>query len=210
MVTLRSAALRAALLAVLSLVRPANGIGCHQLYAAQYCCASPAIDTNTQQAVGCRRDNTVDMLCFALDGVVCDGTLYLEYTNSTDADDPVDATSCNDRVYTSSDTIFNRSQPCYFIDPNNKHDFHTALALSVFFGPLGLDRFYLGYHGYGFAKLCTGGFFTLGWLADIILIALQIVKPADGTQYFMPHYGPRSYGLFQKADEEKYEDFSCE
>lgn len=135
------------------------------------------------------------MLCFALDGVVCDGTvslspsqhsrpralalrhlvppphrrppthliltqphhdititvappwlrqLYLEYTNSTDADDPVDATSCNDRVYTSSDTIFNRSQPCYFIDPNNKHDFHTALALSVFFGPLGLDRFYLG------------------------------------------------------------------
>ena len=54
------------------------------------------------------------------------------------------------------------------------------------------DHVVLRYHGYGFAKLCTGGFFTLGWLADIILIALQIVKPADGTQYFMvrPVYLP--------------------
>ena len=70
--------------------------------------------------------------------------LHLEYANATGADDPAGTTSCNGRVYNSSDTIFNLSQQCYFIDPHNKHEFHTALALSVFFGPLGLDRFYLG------------------------------------------------------------------
>lgn len=54
----------------------------------------------------------------------------------------------------------------------------------------GLDRFYLGYPGIGLLKLCTLGFFFLGQLIDIILIATQVLKPADGSSYIIPYYGP--------------------
>jgi len=59
----------------------------------------------------------------------------------------------------------------------------TALALSVCLGWLGADRFYLGYPTIGLFKLFTGGFFGLGWYADIFLIALQIVRPSRGGTY---------------------------
>jgi len=37
----------------------------------------------------------------------------------------------------------------------------------------------------GLAKLCTFGFMCIGWIADVVFIALQVVKPADGTDYYM-------------------------
>lgn len=55
----------------------------------------------------------------------------------------------------------------------------------------GLDRFYLGYPAIGLAKFCTLGFMFLGQLIDIILIATQVVLPADGSSYVIPYYGPR-------------------
>ncbi len=36
-----------------------------------------------------------------------------------------------------------------------------ALCISIFFGYLGLDRFYLGHIGWGVLKLITGGLFGL-------------------------------------------------
>lgn len=53
----------------------------------------------------------------------------------------------------------------------------------------GIDRFYLGYPGIGLLKLCTMGFMFIGQLIDIILIATQIVGPADGSYYVIPYYG---------------------
>lgn len=47
----------------------------------------------------------------------------------------------------------------------------TALILSILFGMLGVDRFYLGYVGLGFLKLITCGGFFVWWIIDIILIA---------------------------------------
>lgn len=55
----------------------------------------------------------------------------------------------------------------------------------------GIDRFYLGYPAIGLAKFCTLGFMFLGQLADIILISMQYVTPADGSAYVIPYYGPR-------------------
>lgn len=55
----------------------------------------------------------------------------------------------------------------------------------------GIDRFYLGYWGIGLLKLCTLGFMFFGQLVDIILIATQVVTPADGSSYVIPYYGAR-------------------
>lgn len=55
----------------------------------------------------------------------------------------------------------------------------------------GIDRFYLGYYAIGFLKFCTFGFLFIGQLVDIVLIATQIVGPADGSYYVIPYYGPK-------------------
>ena len=71
----------------------------------------------------------------------------------------------------------------------NGYSFETSLLLSIFLGMFGADRFYLGYPALGLLKLSTLGFLFLGQFADVILIATQIVGPADGSYYVMPYYG---------------------
>lgn len=56
----------------------------------------------------------------------------------------------------------------------------VALILAIFFGGLGVDRFYLGYTGMGILKLLTGGCFGILWLVDIIRIATGSLMPKDG------------------------------
>jgi len=71
----------------------------------------------------------------------------------------------------------------------NGYSFETAMLLSIFLGMFGADRFYLGYPAIGLLKFCTLGFMFLGQLVDIILIATQVVGPADGSHYVIPYYG---------------------
>jgi len=73
----------------------------------------------------------------------------------------------------------------------NGHDFSTALTLSLFLGNFGMDRFYLGYPTIGLFKLFTFGGFLVGNWIDIILIATQTLKPADGSNYVIKINGPR-------------------
>lgn len=57
----------------------------------------------------------------------------------------------------------------------------VALLLSVFLGPFGIDRFYLGHTGLGALKLVLNwGTFGIWWLIDVILIAMRKVD----TSYF--------------------------
>lgn len=61
--------------------------------------------------------------------------------------------------------------------------------LSIFLGMFGADRFYLGHPALGLLKFSTLGFFFLGHLLDIILIASQVVGPADGSDYIISYFG---------------------
>lgn len=81
---------------------------------------------------------------------------------------------------------FHMAVPCRW---TNGYKFETALLLSVFLGMFGVDRFYLGYPAIGLLKFSTMGFFFLGQLIDILLIALQVVKPSDGSEYIMNYFG---------------------
>ena len=63
---------------------------------------------------------------------------------------------------------------------DDRKDWLTALLLSIFLGELGVDRFYLGYIGLGVVKLLTAGGCGIWWLIDVILIATDGLKDANG------------------------------
>ncbi|TRZ20030.1 hypothetical protein HGM15179_007011 [Zosterops borbonicus] len=73
----------------------------------------------------------------------------------------------------------------------NGYSYKVAVALSLFLGWLGADRFYLGYPALGLLKFCTVGFCGIGSLIDFILISMQIVGPSDGSSYIIDYYGAR-------------------
>lgn len=79
---------------------------------------------------------------------------------------------------------------CAVTPYRNGYHYDTALLLSIFLGMFGIDRFYLGYPAIGLLKFCTFGFMFLGQLVDVILIATQVVGPADGSAYIISYYGP--------------------
>jgi len=56
----------------------------------------------------------------------------------------------------------------------------VALTLSILFGPLGADRFYLGKVGTGIVKLITWGGFGIWWLIDVVLIATDRATDGQG------------------------------
>lgn len=137
-------------------------VDCSMLRKGQYICPDPDIefiDTKTQQPKDCTKDNKAKVWCKAATDIICTET---------------------------GNSSFKRDIPCKW---TNGYSFETALLLSIFLGMFGIDRFYLGYPALGFLKFCTLGFMFLGQLIDVILIATQVVGPADGSHYVIPYYG---------------------
>lgn len=56
----------------------------------------------------------------------------------------------------------------------------TALILCILGGFLGLHLFYVGRIGRAFLYLCTCGLFGIGWMCDIIKIAIGGFKDNSG------------------------------
>jgi len=74
----------------------------------------------------------------------------------------------------------------------NQRSFVVAALLSFFLGPLGADRFYLGYMGLGVLKLVTFGGCGLWALIDFILILIGKMKDADGNELARYHAGAQA------------------
>ena len=68
----------------------------------------------------------------------------------------------------------------------------VALCLSALAGCFGFDRCYLGYPTLGFLKFTTCGGFLIWWVLDVVLIASQVLEPADGSSYVITSV-PRLY-----------------
>ncbi|XP_061174351.1 TM2 domain-containing protein CG10795-like [Saccostrea echinata] len=148
----------------------ANDLKCEDLLMGQYYCKEPLIDAETQAEVNCDPESkTTPTECIIAEGIKCipqhSGTPY---------------------TFNGTEVGFSRPVPCRW---TNGYNFETALLLSVFLGMFGVDRFYLGYPAIGLLKFSTLGFFFLGQLIDILLIALQVVKPSDGSDYIMNYFG---------------------
>ncbi|XP_028428591.1 TM2 domain-containing protein 1 [Perca flavescens] len=142
---------------------------CDNLSLGQYLCKDPKIDDATQEPENCR-DTTAWGECLPAPNISC------RLSNGTEF------------KFSGEEVGFNKTIPCRNV---SGYSYKVAVALSLFLGWLGADRFYLGYPALGLLKFCTVGFCGIGTLIDFILIAMQIVGPADGSNYIVDYYGAR-------------------
>uniref|UniRef100_H0WLK4 TM2 domain containing 1 n=1 Tax=Otolemur garnettii TaxID=30611 RepID=H0WLK4_OTOGA len=142
---------------------------CEDLKVGQYPPTYPKINDATQEPVNCT-NYTAHVQCFPAPNITCKDF------------------SGNETHFTGNEVGFFKPVSCRNV---NGYSYKVAVALSLFLGWLGADRFYLGYPALGLLKFCTVGFCGIGSLIDFILISMQIVGPSDGSSYIIDYYGTR-------------------
>ncbi|XP_067086053.1 TM2 domain-containing protein 1 [Osmerus mordax] len=142
---------------------------CEDLHIGQYLCKEPRIDDATQEPEGCK-DMIAWVECLPAPNVSC------RLSNGSEV------------RFSGEEVGFNKTIPCRNV---SGYSYKVAVALSLFLGWLGADRFYLGYPALGLLKFCTVGFCGIGSLLDFMLISMQIVGPSDGSNYIVDYYGAR-------------------
>ncbi|MBQ8201802.1 MAG: TM2 domain-containing protein [Clostridia bacterium] len=86
--------------------------------------------------------------------------------------------------YSESDASHTRAKHIY-VEHHTRHKSErnrlTLLLLCIFLGRYGVHKFYQGKPGMGLLHLATHGLFYIGWIYDIIDIAIG--NPVDGEGY---------------------------
>uniref|UniRef100_A0A9L0RGI8 TM2 domain containing 1 n=1 Tax=Equus caballus TaxID=9796 RepID=A0A9L0RGI8_HORSE len=120
----------------------------------------PKINDATQEPVNCT-NYTAHVPCFPAPNITCKDF------------------GGNETHFTGREVGFFKPISCRNV---NGYSYKVAVALSLFLGWLGADRFYLGYPALGLLKFCTVGFCGIGSLIDFILISMQdsSIREGDG------------------------------
>lgn len=74
-------------------------------------------------------------------------------------------------------------KPAKIENPTTQKSKQTAILLAILTGLFGVDRFYLGYTALGVLKLLTAGGAGIWALIDLIRIAVDSIRPADGSPW---------------------------
>lgn len=74
-------------------------------------------------------------------------------------------------------------KPVKIENPTTQKSKQTAILLAILTGLFGVDRFYLGYTALGVLKLLTAGGAGIWALIDLIRIAVDSIRPADGSPW---------------------------
>ncbi|XP_074731982.1 TM2 domain-containing protein 1 isoform X1 [Strix uralensis] len=165
---------------------------CDELRLGQYMCDEPKIDNSTQEPMNCT-NHTAYGSDFPLTDIGARMEITAELGQQLVQCLPAPNITCKDhlgieKVFTGHEVGFYKPIACRNV---NGYSYKVAVALSLFLGWLGADRFYLGYPALGLLKFCTVGFCGIGSLIDFILISMQIVGPSDGSSYIIDYYGAR-------------------
>ena len=81
-----------------------------------------------------------------------------------------------------SEDIINDQMMNQFEDEISQKSKIITMLLCIFCGYLGLHRFYAGKIGTGILYLCTAGLFGIGWMVDILFIAVGLFKDGYGLR----------------------------
>ncbi|XP_008689025.1 TM2 domain-containing protein 1 isoform X2 [Ursus maritimus] len=135
-------------------------IKCEDLKLGQYICKDPKINDATQEPVNCT-NYTAHVPCFPAPNITCKDF------------------GGNETHFTGNEVGFLKPVSCRNV---NGYSYKVAVALSLFLGWLGADRFYLGYPALGLLKFCTVGFCGIGSLIDFILISMQDLGFLDSNR----------------------------
>lgn len=105
------------------------------------------------------------------------GCEYCGYKEAAPSYTATAAQQAQQPVYQSQVIINNQPvQPTGVVMGVSRKNRIVALLLCIFLGTLGAHRFYVGKIGTGILYLFTMGLFGIGWVIDIVLIAVGAFK----------------------------------
>uniref|UniRef100_A0A8D0LAI0 TM2 domain containing 1 n=1 Tax=Sphenodon punctatus TaxID=8508 RepID=A0A8D0LAI0_SPHPU len=130
-----------------------------------YICEDPKIDNITQEPLKCT-NHTAYVPCLPAPNITCKDF------------------SGNETHFTGKEVGFYKPIVCRNV---NGYSYKVAVALSLFLGWLGADRFYLGYPALGECLYLLN--YKVFYI--ITLFACIIVGPSDGSSYIIDYYGAR-------------------